>query len=92
MESIWMGISPGRATTRVTTNVAFRDWPTIFPNATCVSALIDRVVHHASRRRRRLQRWNLLHERTTTEGCLRYDLLSWRFASASGLAVAVFQV
>jgi DNA replication protein DnaC len=31
----------------LTTNVAFRDWPTIFPNATCATALIDRVVHHA---------------------------------------------
>lgn len=31
----------------LTTNLAFRDWPTIFPNATCATALIDRVVHHA---------------------------------------------
>jgi len=31
----------------MTTNLAFRDWPTIFPNATCATALIDRVVHHA---------------------------------------------
>jgi DNA replication protein DnaC len=30
-----------------TTNLAFRDWPTIFPNATCATALIDRIVHHA---------------------------------------------
>ncbi len=29
------------------TNLALRDWPTIFPNATCATALIDRVVHHA---------------------------------------------
>lgn len=28
----------------LTTNLAFRDWPTIFPNATCATALIDRVV------------------------------------------------
>lgn len=26
---------------------AFRDWPTIFPNATCATARIGRVVHHA---------------------------------------------
>ena len=32
---------------RFTTNLAFRDWPSIFPNATCATALIDRVVHHA---------------------------------------------
>jgi DNA replication protein DnaC len=31
----------------LTTNLAFRDWPTIFPNTTCATALIDRVVHHA---------------------------------------------
>lgn len=31
----------------LTTNLAFQDWPTIFPNATCATALIDRVVHHA---------------------------------------------
>ncbi len=31
----------------MTTNLAFSDWPTIFPNATCATALIDRIVHHA---------------------------------------------
>lgn len=31
----------------LTTNLAFTDWPTIFPNAACTTALIDRVVHHA---------------------------------------------
>ena len=31
----------------LTTNLLFRDWPTIFPNATCATALIDRVIHHA---------------------------------------------
>ena len=31
----------------VGTNLPFRDWPTIFPNATCATALIDRVIHHA---------------------------------------------
>lgn len=31
----------------LTTNLAFSDWPTIFPNATCATALIDRIVHHA---------------------------------------------
>ena len=31
----------------LTTNLAFSDWPTIFPNAACTTALIDRVVHHA---------------------------------------------
>ena len=31
----------------LTTNLAFSDWPTVFPNATCATALIDRVVHHA---------------------------------------------
>jgi len=29
------------------TNLAFSDWLTIFPNATCATALIDHVVHHA---------------------------------------------
>jgi len=31
----------------LTTNLPFRDWPTIFPNATCATALIDRIIHHA---------------------------------------------
>jgi len=31
----------------LTTNLPFSDWPTIFPNATTVTALIDRIVHHA---------------------------------------------
>jgi DNA replication protein DnaC len=31
----------------MTTNLAFSDWPTIFPNATCATALIDRTVHRA---------------------------------------------
>lgn len=31
----------------MTTNLAFKDWHTIFPTATCATALIERVVHHA---------------------------------------------
>lgn len=31
----------------LTTNLAFSDWPTVFPNATCATALIDRIIHHA---------------------------------------------
>jgi DNA replication protein DnaC len=31
----------------ITTNLAFGDWHTIFPNASCVTALIDRLTHHA---------------------------------------------
>ncbi len=31
----------------LTTNLAFSDWPTIFPNAACTTALIDRLVHHS---------------------------------------------
>lgn len=31
----------------LTTNLAFSEWPTVFPNASCAIALIDRVVHHA---------------------------------------------
>jgi DNA replication protein DnaC len=31
----------------LTTNLAFSDWPTVFPNASCTVALIDRVVHHS---------------------------------------------
>ena len=36
-----------KKSTVLTTNLAFSAWPTIFPNATCATALIDRVVHHA---------------------------------------------
>ena len=31
----------------LTTNLPFSEWPTIFPNAACATALIDRVIHHA---------------------------------------------
>ena len=31
----------------LTTNLAFKEWPTVFPNASCATALIDRVIHHA---------------------------------------------
>jgi DNA replication protein DnaC len=31
----------------MTTNLAFADWSTVFPNATCATALIDRLTHHA---------------------------------------------
>jgi DNA replication protein DnaC len=31
----------------MTTNLAFKEWHTIFPTATCATALIERVVHHA---------------------------------------------
>ena len=31
----------------VTTNLAFKQWDTIFPNAACAVALIDRLTHHA---------------------------------------------
>jgi len=30
----------------LTTNLAFKEWPTIFPNAACTTALIDRIIHH----------------------------------------------
>jgi DNA replication protein DnaC len=36
-----------RAATVVTTNLAFADWPTVFPNASCIAALVDRLTHHA---------------------------------------------
>lgn len=31
----------------VTTNLVFKDWNTVFPNASCAVALIDRLTHHA---------------------------------------------
>ena len=30
----------------ITTNLAFKDWNTIFPGANCLSAMIDRLTHH----------------------------------------------
>jgi DNA replication protein DnaC len=31
----------------LTTNLVFKDWHTVFPNASCAVALIDRLTHHA---------------------------------------------
>lgn len=31
----------------LTTNLAFKDWNSVFPNATCIVTLIDRLTHHA---------------------------------------------
>jgi DNA replication protein DnaC len=31
----------------LTTNLLFRDWSTIFPNAMCATALIERIVRYA---------------------------------------------
>jgi len=36
-----------RRSIMLTTNLAFQDWPAIFPNAACVVTLIDRLVHRA---------------------------------------------
>ena len=36
-----------RRSLALTTNLSFSDWPSVFPNATTVTALIDRIVHHA---------------------------------------------
>ena len=35
------------AHTLITTNKAFSEWSEVFPNASCVVAMIDRLVHHA---------------------------------------------
>jgi DNA replication protein DnaC len=31
----------------ITSNRAFRDWNVVFPNATCIATLLDRLTHHA---------------------------------------------
>ena len=31
----------------LTTNLPFKQWNTIFPNATCIATLLDRLTHHA---------------------------------------------
>lgn len=31
----------------ITTNLAFKDWPHVFPNATCTVALVDRLCHRS---------------------------------------------
>jgi DNA replication protein DnaC len=33
--------------TIITTNIAFKEWNTVFPGAACVTAMIDRLTHHA---------------------------------------------
>ena len=36
-----------KKSTLITTNKSFAEWSEVFPNAACVVALIDRLVHHA---------------------------------------------
>lgn len=36
-----------RRSTVVTTNLVFSSWNTVFPNAACIVALVDRLTHHA---------------------------------------------
>ncbi len=36
-----------KRSTIVTTNKAFQEWNTIFPNAMCVTTLVDRLMHKA---------------------------------------------
>jgi len=36
-----------RRSLALTTNLSFSEWSSVFPNATTVTALIDRIVHHA---------------------------------------------
>ena len=36
-----------KKSTLITTNKAFSEWSEVFPNASCVVAMIDRLVHHA---------------------------------------------
>ena len=31
----------------MSTNLAFAEWPTVFPHATCTVALVDRLTHCA---------------------------------------------
>ncbi|MEZ4741141.1 MAG: ATP-binding protein [Bdellovibrionota bacterium] len=31
----------------MTTNLAFKDWNQVFPAAPCLTAMIDRLTHHA---------------------------------------------
>ena len=35
-----------RASTIITTNLAFKQWGTVFPGAACVVALVDRFAQH----------------------------------------------
>ena len=36
-----------KKSTCITTNRAFSEWNEIFPNATCVVSIIDRLIHHS---------------------------------------------
>ena len=36
-----------KKSTLITTNKSFAEWSEVFPNAACVVALIDRLIHHA---------------------------------------------
>lgn len=36
-----------RCSIMITTNRAFKDWNAVFPNATCIATLLDRLTHHA---------------------------------------------
>jgi DNA replication protein DnaC len=36
-----------RKSVLITSNRPFKEWNTVFPNATCIATLLDRLLHHA---------------------------------------------
>lgn len=36
-----------RRSTLITTNLGFKQWNIVFPNATCITTIVDRLTHHA---------------------------------------------
>ena len=50
-----------RASTIITTNLAFKQWGTVFPGAACVVALVDRFAQHCHRLTIDAESWREKH-------------------------------
>jgi DNA replication protein DnaC len=58
----------------VSTNLAFKDWNAVFPNATCIVTLIDRLIHHADVTR--IEGESYRHHESEAEAAARRQRLS----------------
>jgi hypothetical protein len=60
----------------ITTNKAFQEWNEVFPNATCLGTLLDRLIHHADVTVLEGKSYRLRESELETAACVRYSELA----------------